>query len=242
MKPHNFFALGACAVALTVLPLAAHADPPPAGPGKPAKPDGKPGRKPGDLFGKPSASAEAHADKGHDDNKGEHGKPGEAGKPDEAGKPGEAGKPPGRSGEGFRAMRQLREDLKAGKVKKEELKDKLAKLHESAGERGKEHRHELGKRWDGALAMPATREELKHHARRMAFLNRALVLAQTEAKDKDKDKLLERITKLIDKEDERHERAMERFKSMPAPGAAASAAPAAPAAPAPAGSAEGAVK
>jgi hypothetical protein len=245
MKPHYIFALGTCAMALTVLPLAAHADPPPAGAGagKPAKPDANPGRKPGDLFGKPSASAAAHADKGHDDNKGEHGKPGEAGKPDEAGKPGEAGKPPGRPGEGFRgAMRQLREDLKAGKVKKEELKDKLAKLHESAGERGKEHRHELGKRWNGALAMPAAREELKHHARRMAFLNRALVLAQTEAKDKDKDKLLERITKLIDKEDERHERAMERFKSMPPAGASASAAPAASAAPTPAGSAEGAAK
>jgi len=234
MKPHHFFALGACAVALTVLPLAAHADPPPAGAGKPGKPDGKPGRKLGDIFGKPGASAEPHSDKGHDGNKGEHGKPGEADKPDEA------GKPPGRPGEGFRgAMRQLREDLKSGKIKKEELKDKLAKLHENAGERGKQHRQELSKRWGGALAAPAAREELKHHARRMAFLNRALVLAQTEAKDKDKDKLLERITKLIDKEDERHERAMERFKSAPTPGASASAAPAAPA---PAGSAEGAAK
>lgn len=239
MKHHHFLALGACAVALTVLPLAAQADPPPAAADKPGKPDGKPGRKPGDLFGKPSASAEGHSHKGHDGNKGEHGKPGEAGKPDEAGKAGEGGKP-GRPG--FRGgMRQLREDLKAGKVKKEELKDKLAKLRENAGERSKEHRHELGKRWGSALAVPAAREELKLHARRMAFLNRALVLAQTEAKDKDKDKLLERIGKLIDKEDERHERAMERFKSMPTPGASA-AAPAAPAAPTPAGSAEGAAK
>lgn len=234
MKHHYFFALGACAIALTVLPLAAQADPPPAAADKPGKPGGPQGRKPGDLFGKPSASAEVHADKRHGDNKGEHGKPGEAGKPDEA------GKPPGRPGEGFRgAMRQLREDLKTGKVKKEELKDKLAKLRESAGERGKEHRRELGKRWGSALAMPAAREELKHHARRTAFLNRALVLAQTEAKDKDKDKLLERIAKLIEKEDERHERAMQRFKSMPTPGASASAAPAAAA---PAASAEGAAK
>jgi hypothetical protein len=233
MKHHQFLALGACAVALGLLPAAAHADKPPAAADKPGKPDGKPpGRKPGDLFGKPSDSADA---KGHDHHPGEHGKP------DEGDKPGDGAKPPGGPGGRFHgAMHQLREDLKAGKLKKEELKDKLAKLRESVGERGKEHRQALGKRWGSALALPAAREELKHHARRMAFLERAMVLAQTEAKDKEKDKLIERITKLIDKEEERHERAMERFKSMPtAPGASASAAPAA--AP-PAGSAEGAAK
>lgn len=237
MKHRNFFALGACSLALTLLPLAAQADPPPASADKPGKPGPKPGgRKPGDLFGKPSASAEAHADKGHDDNKGEHGKPGAPGKPDEA------GKPPGHPGEGFRgAMRQLREDLKAGKVKKEELKDKLAKLRESAGERGKQHRHELSKRWGNTLNLPSAREELKNHARRMAFLERAMVLAESETKDKDK--LTARISKLIDKENERHTRAMERFASTPpTPSGAPSSSAAPAAAPAPAASAEGAAK
>jgi hypothetical protein len=241
MKHHHFLALGACAAALSLLPAVANADKPPAAADNPGKPEGKPGRKPGDLFGKPSASADAHSDKGPDGHKGEHGKA------DEAGKPGDGAKPPGRPGERFHgAMRQLREDLKTGKLKKEELKDKLAKLRESASERSKEHRQELGKRWGSALAAPAAREELKHHARRMAFLDRAMLLAQTEAKDKDKDKLIERISKLIDKEEERHDRAMERFKATPTtPGASASAAPAAasaaPAA-APAASAEGAAK
>jgi hypothetical protein len=58
----------------------------------------------------------------------------------------------------------------------------------------------------------------------MARLNRALLLAETEV-TKDKDKLIERIQKLIDKEQERHERAMARFKSTPAT-PAGSAAPA----------------
>jgi hypothetical protein len=129
-------------------------------------------------------------------------------------------------------MRELQERLKTGKLKKEDLKAELAKLHENAGERGTQHRQELGKRWGSALAMPAAREELKHHARRTAYLNRALLLAQSEV-TKDKDKLIERITKLIDKENERHERAMQHLKSATAPlapPAAASAAPAAAAA------------
>jgi hypothetical protein len=115
-------------------------------------------------------------------------------------------------------------------VKKAELKDHLAKLRETMAERRKHHQSELKARWGAALAMPAVREELQHHARRMARLNRAMLLAQTEL-TKDKDKVVERIDKLIDKEQERHERAMERFKSMPST-PAASAGPAASAAPA----------
>jgi hypothetical protein len=75
----------------------------------------------------------------------------------------------------------------------------------------------------------------------MALLNRAMVLAETEAKDKDQ--LTDRISKLIDKENERHERAMERLKAMPAPAPSAAASAPAPApAPAAADSAQGAAK
>jgi hypothetical protein len=101
-------------------------------------------------------------------------------------------------------------------------------------ERRKEHREGLKKRWGATLAHPACRDELRHHARREAFLSRALFLAQTEVAPKDKDKLVERIQKLVEKENERHARAMERLKSAP-PGASAAAPAAAPtAAPAPA--------
>jgi hypothetical protein len=61
------------------------------------------------------------------------------------------------------------------------------------------------------------RTELTHHARRIAFLNRALFVAQTDAKVKDRDKLVTRIEKLLEKEHERHDRAMARLKSTPLP-------------------------
>jgi hypothetical protein len=240
MKHHHILALGTCALALALAPASARADKPPGAPdAKAGKPDGKPAR-PSEIFGKPDGKPGEppgkpgdHPGKPDGDNKGEHGKPSEPGKADE-------GKPDGRRGDGFRgAMRELHEELKAGKLKKEGLKDRLAKLHETAGERGKQHRQELSKRWGGALAQPSAIEELKHHARRMAFLDRAMVLAETEAKDKAK--VTERISKLIDKENARHERAMEKLKSMPAT-PAASAAPAAAPAPSAASDTKGEAK
>ncbi len=232
MKNHQFLAVGAWAFALAFVPSVAQADKPEAaGAKQPDAKPAKPGARPSELFGKPDGKAEPGA-------KGDHGSKGD-GRPDPGGadvdKPG-AGPKPGHGNEGFRnAMRSLHEQLKAGTLKKEDLKAQLAKLRENSAERSKEHRRELGKRWGAALAQPAAREELKHHARRMAFLDRAMLLAQTEV-TKDKDKVIERITKLIDKENERHERKMENLKSSPA----ASAAPAA-AAPA-AGDTKGAAK
>jgi len=124
------------------------------------------------------------------------------------------------------AMAQLHADLKEGKIKPAEVKERLAKLRDDAKDRKKAHREAIKERWGDALAKPNALQELKHHARRMAFLNRALILAETERKAKDKDKLVERIEKLIEKENERHAKAMERIKSgQPGPNAAASAAP-----------------
>jgi hypothetical protein len=137
-----------------------------------------------------------------------------------------------------RGYRGLGADFRDGKVTKAELKDRIAAMRANANERRKEHREGLRKRWGATLAHPACREELRHHARREAFLSRALFLAQTEVAAKDKDKLVERIQKLVEKENERHSRAMERLKSSPATAAPAAAAPAAapatPPSPAPA--------
>jgi len=201
-------------------------------PPHPAKhPDGKHPDGHGKPDGKPDHDPKA--DKGP---KGEHGKPGTDDKPGE-------GPKPGLRGDGFRGgLRQLHEEMKAGKLTKEQLQEKLAKLRESAGERGKQHRQELGKRWGNTLNLPPAREELKNHARRMAFLERAMVLAEGETKDKDK--LTSRISKLIEKENERHTRAMERFASAPPAGSGAPPPSAAPAAAPPAApsAAEGAAK
>ena len=185
------------------------------GQGKPDQPG-----KAGELHGKPGELHGKAADP--------HGKSGEPhGKDDEAHGKGPHGKDdsaPGRR-HARGALHELLDELKDGKLKKSELKDRLGKLRENEGERRAQHQAEIKARWGAVLAQPAVREELEHHARRMARLNRAAFLAETEI-TKDKDKLVERIQKLTEKEQARHVRAMERFKSMP-PGAAVASAPAA---------------
>ncbi|HWO09719.1 MAG TPA: hypothetical protein VNN80_09580, partial [Polyangiaceae bacterium] len=134
-------------------------------------------------------------------------------KDEAAGADAEHGRGRGRGrGQHVSAMRALREEIRSGKLSKAEIDQRLAALKESARERRKAHREELGKRYGAALGNAATREELRHHGRRMAFLNRALVLAQSEKAGKDKDALIERIEKLIEKENARHEKAMDRFE------------------------------
>lgn len=114
-------------------------------------------------------------------------------------------------------------EFRAGKITKEELKQRLTKLRDNVADRRKAHREELKERWGSTLANPSAQEELRHHARRMARLNRALVVAQTEDKLKDKAKITERIESLTQKENERHERAMTRLSSGAFPGTPAAA-------------------
>jgi hypothetical protein len=135
---------------------------------------------------------------------------------------------------GPHAMHELLDELGSGKLKKGDVKDRLEDLRKGRAERAKEHREELKNRFGSLLAQPAVREELENHGRRMARLDRAMLLCETEVK-KDKDKLKERISKLITRENERHDKAMERFKSAPTPPSASAAAPTASAAPAKAG-------
>jgi hypothetical protein len=189
---------------------------PPPGKGKPAeaRPDKAPAGKP--ERGKPEAATGEQ--KGHKDH---------AGKPDRAGKEeGSDDDAVGHSGPRG-GMRELFGELKAGKLKKGEVQERLGKLREKRDERAKAHRQQLKERFGNVLAMPAAREELEHHARRMARLDRAMVVCETEPV-KDKDKLKERIQKLMDKESARHQQAMERMKSMPTTPAASAAAPASP--------------
>jgi hypothetical protein len=128
---------------------------------------------------------------------------------------------------GFRSeMRAIREGIKDGSIKKEELKSRLEKLRESQAERQKQHQQLVHQRWGSSLlATSQAKQELKDHARRSAMLDRALLLAQTETKLPDRNKVIERIEKLIEREDARHERAMTQMKSTPG-SAEAKAAPA----------------
>lgn len=222
MRKERLVACSAVLVAFIAVG-AAQAGPDAPGKGAPGKPEsaGHPGKP--EAKGNPGKSEMAgNPGKPEGKRKGAGDKPGVG--PDDKDDP---GKDKGKlgPGKGRGALRALIEDLKQGKLKKAELKDHLTKLRDNLAERRKHHQGELKARWGATLAMPAVREELQHHARRMARLNRAMLLAQTEL-TKDKDKVVERIETLIDKEQRRHERAMERFKSMPKT-PAGSAAPAA---------------
>jgi hypothetical protein len=203
---------------------------------------GAPGEAPGAPSGKPGKDGrmlermKERLEREH----GPHGgKPDSAGSAEPAGSAGPDGKGPHGAGgpdgkrafgkwRGHGAFQQLLADLRDGKIKREDVKERLAKLRENMAERRAEHQGELKARWGRSLVLPAAREELRLHAQRMARLHRAAFLAETEV-TQNKDKLIERINKLIEKEQTRHERAMERFKdtAASAPSAAASAAPAA---------------
>src|SRR6185369_7358350 len=215
MKNHHLFVLGL--VALIAAPAVALADTPPTAD---KKADAKPGKHPKD--GMPGHMGMP----GMRDGGAGHGEMRDGGAPrgmhdDDR----DGGAPPHHGHKN--AVRELFQDLKEGKIKKDELPAKLAQLNATRDVRRKEHREDVGNRWGATLARPPARDELKLHARRMAFLNRALVLAQTDTKP-DKAKLIERITQLIDKEDARHDKAMARIASQPT--TLASAAPAVPSA------------
>lgn len=103
---------------------------------------------------------------------------------------------------------ELRERSAQGQLSPAELKKELAALRASRDERRREHREALRARWGNKLAQPAAQEELHHHERRMARLERMALLAQNEPKGAKKDALVARIEKLTTRENERHERKM----------------------------------
>ena len=128
---------------------------------------------------------------------------------------------------GFRSeVREIREGIKDGSIKKEDIKSRMEKLRETQSERQKQHQQLIHQRWGSSLlATSQAKQELRDHARRSAMLDRALLLAQTETKLADRAKVIERIEKLIEREDARHERAMTQMKASPG-SAQAKAAPA----------------
>jgi hypothetical protein len=108
---------------------------------------------------------------------------------------------------------ELRNRYKKGTLKKEQLKKELEALRATRDERRKQHQSALKERWGQRLATPAALQELQHHERRMAQLNRMALLAETERKDQAKEKLVQRIEKLTQKENARHERKMNQLQS-----------------------------
>ena len=189
-----------------------------AAPEKVTAKDEKAGTKDGKVGAKDEKSAPADRArdgspaKGHRMRSGDM--PGSAERADDG--PGASDAPRGVPAHGMRksAMRALRDGIKDGSIKKEELKVKLEELRQSEQQRRRAHQELVRQRWGSALSLAPAQDELRQHGRRSALLDRALVVAQTEAKPSDQERLVQRIEMLIDKENARHERAMTRLSSM----------------------------
>ena len=130
----------------------------------------------------------------------------------------------------------LAEQFRHHRPKPEEAQAKLGELHSTFAARRQAHREleraDFGKT---ALSHPEVLSELKKHGRRMAFLNRAKLVATTELDEPKRTAMLSRIDKLVAREQTRHQTAVQKLKADSPPSPSASAV--ASAVPAPAGSA-----
>jgi hypothetical protein len=125
---------------------------------------------------------------------------------------------------------ELRERFRDKKAKPEELKKKFEEWHASRDERRREHQHGLMAHWGPAVAKPDVMAELKTHARRLAWISRMEEIAATEKSGDDRQHRLDRLEKMREHENKRHDRVMQ--QATTSAGAAASAAPASSVAPA----------
>ena len=130
---------------------------------------------------------------------------------EKAGRAGDDARPPGGRSPFRGALSILNDDLEQGRLKKAELKERLTKLRESVAERRKQRQRALKERWGLALGHTTASQELKRHARRVAYLERASVVAHTERSGKAQEKLLARIDALMERENQRHERVMDKI-------------------------------
>ena len=106
------------------------------------------------------------------------------------------------------------EDFYEGRSSKAELDARVAEMHRNRSARRKDHADGLKDQWGGhVLNRPGVREELRTHARREAFLYRALFLAHTDPSVKARAALVARIDGILDKELQRHEDVMQGFKA-----------------------------
>lgn len=107
-------------------------------------------------------------------------------------------------------LKEKADDLnKAANEERKDLKEALAKLRETRAERQKADRNALRDKYGDILQQPAVREELKTHASRIARLNQIKRVADDEKKSK----IASRADKLIDRENKRHDKRMDAFKS-----------------------------
>jgi hypothetical protein len=91
----------------------------------------------------------------------------------------------------------------------DEIRAKLSELKATRDGRRDARVSELRARYGAATEDPAFRAELRVHARRMAFLHRAQLVAATELAEPKRSRTLARISGLTAKEQRRHGSRME---------------------------------
>jgi hypothetical protein len=121
-------------------------------------------------------------------------------------------------------------DYYEGRSSKAELDARVAEMARIRSKRRNNHATGVRELWGASvLNRPDAREDLRLHARREAYLYRALFLALTDPSVKERKALVDRVQELVDREDARHENVMQSIKA--AVESARSAAPSASATP-----------
>jgi hypothetical protein len=116
--------------------------------------------------------------------------------------------------------------MRGNQARSEASKARLAELANTRQARRVKHLETFRLRYPQAvLSDPHVRNELRHHARRMAFLHRAEFLAKHELEEPKKTQVLERVKRLLAREEARHTKRMEKLRSAASPPGSASVKP-----------------
>lgn len=118
---------------------------------------------------------------------------------------------------------EMREKMREKKFDPEQFKKQVAEWKESREKRREEQRKALIQRWGAAVAKPTVADELRLHAKRLARLQRFEELIATDKQGDARTRMLDRVQKMREQEDQRHERAMQRLANEASPAAPAAA-------------------
>jgi len=106
----------------------------------------------------------------------------------------------------------------------EEMREAMSAAHANQKERHEAHVADIERRFPrSALREPEVMAEFRVYARRMAFLNRAKVVATTDLEEPKRSTTLTRIDALMNAEQARHERRVAALRAKAGPGASGSA-------------------
>jgi hypothetical protein len=103
---------------------------------------------------------------------------------------------------------EIREDRKELREDRKEAREDRREIREDRKDARKARQRELKEKWGTTINMPAAKEELKTHGRRVARLQRARAVANKLGKKE----LAARIDKLLEKEKSRHQASMDKIK------------------------------